>query len=51
VLSGYPSRLYAELYGDWQRLDRHARDDAATARVESLWRNPAAAHTSKEAPA
>ena len=49
VLSGYPSRLYAELYGDWQRLDRTARDDAATARIESLWRNPAAAHASKEA--
>ncbi len=51
VLSGYPSELYAELYDDWQRLDRHARDDAGGARIESLWRNPAAAHTSKEAPA
>ncbi len=49
VLSGYPSRLYAELYGDWQRVDRTARDDASRPRVESLWRNPAAAHASKEA--
>ena len=50
VLSGYPTELYAELYGDWQRLDRHARADAGTTRIESLWRNPAAAHASKEAP-
>ena len=42
VLSGYPSGLYEELYGDWQRVDCPARDDAVRPRVESLWRNPAA---------
>jgi len=43
VLSGYPSRLYEELYAGWQRVDRPARADKAGLRVESLWRNPAAA--------
>ncbi len=42
VLSGYPSELYQELYPDWQRIDHQALTDAATHRVESLWRNPAA---------
>jgi DNA adenine methylase len=42
VLSGYASALYAELYGDWKRIDRAAYADGARARVESLWLNGAA---------
>ena len=43
VLSGYPSRLYDELYDDWQRIDRQAHADGARPRIESLWLNAAAA--------
>ena len=40
VLSGYPSDLYDELYGDWKRVDREALADGARPRIESLWMNP-----------
>jgi DNA adenine methylase len=43
VLSGRPSPLYQELYGDWVRLDRLALTDAAAMGAEALWMNPAAA--------
>lgn len=37
MLCGYPSALYDELYGDWERIDIPFRDS-----TECLWRNPAA---------
>lgn len=40
VLSGYDSRLYAELYGDWPVRVRQARDQAARVRREVLWLSP-----------
>ncbi len=40
VLSGYPSPLYDELYGDWQRVERQAHADGARDRVEVLWLSP-----------
>ncbi len=43
MLSGYPSSLYDELYGDWLRVDLDAVADCAVRRVECLWFNPAAA--------
>jgi len=42
MLSGYPSALYDELYGDWNRLERAALADGAKKRTEVLWFNPAA---------
>jgi DNA adenine methylase len=42
VLSGYPSPLYDELYGRWQRVDRAAKADGGRDRVECLWFNDAA---------
>lgn len=42
VLSGYHSPLYDELYGDWQRVERHAHADGALDRVEVLWLSPRA---------
>ena len=42
VLSGYPSALYAELYGQWVRVERAALADGARARTECLWFNNAA---------
>ncbi len=43
ILSGYPSPLYRELYGDWRCERRQALADGARKRVECLWFNPAAA--------
>lgn len=42
VLSGYPSALYDELYGGWQRFEKAHRADKAAKRVEVIWVNPAA---------
>jgi DNA adenine methylase len=42
VLSGYPSPLYDELYGDWNRVERSALADGAQKRTEVLWINAAA---------
>ncbi len=43
VLSGYACPLYdAELYPDWQRVERQAHADGARDRTEVLWLNPAA---------
>lgn len=44
MLSGYPSPLYEELYGDWQRLECGALADGAKRRTECLWFNDAAWH-------
>jgi DNA adenine methylase len=46
ILSGYPSPLYDELYGDWHCEQREALADGAAKRTECLWINAAAmAHT------
>jgi DNA adenine methylase len=37
ILSGYPSTLYEELYGDWRRVERKALAEGARERVEVLW--------------
>lgn len=37
VLSGYPSALYDELYGDWHQVIRSANADGAAKRLEVLW--------------
>jgi DNA adenine methylase len=37
ILSGYPSALYEELYGDWRRVERKALAEGARERVEVLW--------------
>ena len=42
ILSGYPSPLYEELYGDWHRVMRDALADGARKRTEVLWLNEAA---------
>lgn len=42
VLSGYPSDLYDDLFGDWHRINRAAHADGARPRIESLWLNQAA---------
>ena len=42
VISGYPSALYDELYGDWVRVERKAWADGQRARVECLWISPRA---------
>lgn len=41
VLSGYPSDLYQELYGDWVRHTTSAVADLGTKRTEVVWLNPA----------
>jgi len=39
VVSGYPSPLYEQLYGDWHQVTRMANTDAARDAVECLWFN------------
>lgn len=41
VLSGYDCRLYQELYGDWQRLEKTTTTNGNGTAVESLWLSPA----------
>lgn len=48
VLSGYPSALYQELYGDWQRFDHKTHADGARPRLECLWLNPACADVQRQ---
>jgi DNA adenine methylase len=42
VLSGYPSELYGELYGDWTTVTRATFADGASTRTEQLWFSPTA---------
>jgi DNA adenine methylase len=42
ILSGYPSALYRELYGDWECLQRKTLAEGARPRMECLWFNAAA---------
>lgn len=44
IVSGYPCNLYAEIFGDWHCVERHAHADGARDRVECLWLNAAAHH-------
>lgn len=39
VISGYPSDLYQELYGDWEQHQRGAVADTGKARTEVVWLN------------
>lgn len=39
IISGYQSTLYEEIYGDWNRVERHALADGASPRTEILWMN------------
>lgn len=41
VLSGYPSAMYQELYGDWVSHQRQHVADRAKMRTEVVWLNPA----------
>lgn len=42
VLSGYPSALYDDLFGDWYSVTRRAFAERAGERTEVLWLNPVA---------
>lgn len=42
VLSGYDCPLYADLYGDWQKVSKAVFADRAQARTECVWFNPSA---------
>lgn len=41
VLSGYPSPMYDDLYGDWHTVERKALADGGSERLEVLWINAA----------
>lgn len=41
MLSGYPSEMYDDLYGDWSCLQRSHYADSRAKRTECLWLNPA----------
>ena len=43
VLSGRPSPLYDELFGEWEQTRRESLTDSGRLGVEVLWFNPAAA--------
>lgn len=43
VVSGYPSDLYNEFFGDWRQIRRKSWADGAGERTECLWLNPRAA--------
>jgi DNA adenine methylase len=43
VISGYPCKLYEELYAGWFAMERASRADGARPRTECLWLNEAAA--------
>lgn len=48
IVSGYPSTLYNDIYGDWERTEREARADQGRARTEVLWISPKAKKTAKK---
>lgn len=43
VLSGYPSTLYEDFFGDWFRHEKQTIAERACPRTEVLWLNPACA--------
>jgi len=42
IISGYPSELYEDLYGDWLKVTTETRHSFGGRAVESLWISPAA---------
>lgn len=42
ILSGYPSALYDDALGEWERIERGTFADGGRARTEVLWLNPQA---------
>ncbi len=40
LLSGYPSELYADLFADWQHVERQASTNGNTQAAERLWMSP-----------
>lgn len=48
VLSGYESPLYADLLGDWLKVETQSHADGARPRIECLWLNPSAAARLKQ---
>lgn len=40
VISGYPTELYEELYGDWEYVEQRAYADGSKPRTERLWLSP-----------
>jgi DNA adenine methylase len=48
VLSGRPSGLYDQLYGNWRRVDRKALTDSGQMGTETLWLNSAAAAAQRQ---
>nr|WP_295850672.1 DNA adenine methylase [uncultured Xylophilus sp.] len=49
VVSGYACPLYDELFGHWERFDRHTFADGARPRIEAAWINPACSAALKRA--
>lgn len=48
LISGYPSALYEDLYGDWRHADRVARVIDGQERVERLWISPHAERRTRQ---
>ena len=40
IVSGYPSRLYADLYAGWTCVTTSTRTDRGVSVTESLWISP-----------
>lgn len=40
VISGYACDLYADLYADWQRIEKDSYADGRRTRIEVLWLSP-----------
>ncbi|WP_034632733.1 DNA adenine methylase [Maridesulfovibrio bastinii] len=40
IISGYPSKLYDEIYNLWPKIERKAYADQASPRAEVLWLSP-----------
>ena len=47
ILSGYPSKLWEELYGDWKHVSMVNRTNRGKPATEYLWISPAAAAAAK----
>ena len=47
IVSGYPSRLYADLYAGWTNVTTATRTDRGVSVTESLWISPNAAQVTQ----
>ena len=47
IVSGYPSRLYADLYAGWTCVTTSTRTDRGVSVTESLWISPNAAQVTQ----